>query len=45
MPEAFLWVLEESHRARRFYERNGWRPTGERAQTPAPPRPTKLDSI
>jgi len=40
--EAFLWVLEENRRARRFYERNGWEPTGERATTPAPPHPIKL---
>lgn len=26
---AWLWVFEENHRGRRFYERNGWVPTGE----------------
>ena len=26
---AFLWVLDENPRARRFYEREGWRPDGE----------------
>jgi len=40
--EAFLWVLEKNRRARRFYERNGWEETGERATTPAPPHPVKL---
>ena len=28
--EATLWVLEENPRARRFYERAGWRTDGER---------------
>lgn len=27
-PRAVLWVLEENDRARRFYERGGWRPDG-----------------
>lgn len=27
---AVLWVLEENERARRFYERGGWRPDGTR---------------
>ena len=27
--QAHLWVLEENHRARRFYERRGWRLTRE----------------
>jgi GNAT superfamily N-acetyltransferase len=27
--EATLWVVEENARARRFYEREGWEPTGE----------------
>ncbi|MFJ8577036.1 GNAT family N-acetyltransferase [Micromonospora sp. NPDC093277] len=27
---AVLWVLEENASARRFYERGGWAPTGER---------------
>jgi GNAT superfamily N-acetyltransferase len=26
---AVLWVLEENERARRFYDRGGWRPDGE----------------
>ncbi|MEV4638451.1 GNAT family N-acetyltransferase [Actinoplanes sp. NPDC049548] len=29
-PDLRLWVLEENHRARRFYERAGLRATGER---------------
>ena len=28
---AVLWVLEQNHRARRFYEREGWWPDGARA--------------
>ena len=31
-PEATLWVLEPNHRARAFYEREGWKPDG-RAET------------
>ncbi len=27
---AFLWVVEDNPRARRFYEREGWRPDGTR---------------
>jgi GNAT superfamily N-acetyltransferase len=30
---ATLWVLEENVRARRFWERRGWRPTGERDES------------
>lgn len=26
--KAVLWVVQENDRARRFYERNGWRPDG-----------------
>jgi GNAT superfamily N-acetyltransferase len=28
--EAALWVLRDNHRARRFYERDGWHPDGTR---------------
>jgi ribosomal protein S18 acetylase RimI-like enzyme len=28
-----LWVLEENHAARRFYERHGWRPDGGEKKT------------
>jgi putative acetyltransferase len=34
-----LSVLEENHRARRFYERRGWRPDGRQTRTPFPPHP------
>ena len=30
---ATLWVLEANARGRRFWERRGWRPTGERDET------------
>ena len=30
--EAFLWVLEDNPRARRFYEREGWELDGERKE-------------
>ena len=36
---AHLWVLEENHRARRFYERRGWRPSGETRVVEYPPHP------
>jgi GNAT superfamily N-acetyltransferase len=34
-----LSVLEENHRARRFYERRGWWLDGRRMRTPFPPHP------
>ena len=34
-----LWVLEENTRARRFYERLGWRENGETRVVPYPPNP------
>ena len=34
-----LWVLEENTRARRFYERRGWRENGETRVVPFPPNP------
>jgi GNAT superfamily N-acetyltransferase len=37
-----LWVLEQNHRARRFYSRLGWRPDGRRQPTPFPPYPTEV---
>lgn len=37
--EIHLWTLEENHRARRFYERHGWRPNGETRVVPYPPNP------
>jgi GNAT superfamily N-acetyltransferase len=40
--ECWLWVLEENHRARAFYERRGWRPSGETRRTHFPPQPRAL---
>ncbi len=37
--EVRLWTLEENHRARRFYEKRGWRPNGETRVVPFPPHP------
>jgi RimJ/RimL family protein N-acetyltransferase len=34
-----LWVLEENGRARRFYERRGWRENGHTRVVPFPPNP------
>jgi GNAT superfamily N-acetyltransferase len=34
-----LWVLEENARARRFYERRGWRENGQTRVVPFPPNP------
>ena len=34
-----LWVLEGNERARRFYERRGWRLNGESRLVPFPPNP------
>jgi putative acetyltransferase len=34
-----LWVLEDNLRARRFYERRGWRENGETRVVPFPPNP------
>ena len=38
-PELRLWTLEANHRARRFYERRGWRLNGETRVVPYPPSP------
>ena len=38
-PELKLWVLEENRRARRFYEKRGWRQNGETRVVPYPPNP------
>jgi GNAT superfamily N-acetyltransferase len=40
--DARLWVLEANDRARRFYERRGWRPDGERSHSDFPPYPPTL---
>ena len=34
-----LWVLEQNDRARRFYERLGWRQNGDTRVVPFPPHP------
>jgi GNAT superfamily N-acetyltransferase len=39
---AHLWVLEANARARRFYERHGWQPDGERGRSEYPPYPPTL---
>lgn len=39
---ARLWVLEQNARARRFYERHGWRPDGSRRVVEFPPHPIDL---
>jgi GNAT superfamily N-acetyltransferase len=39
---AHLWVLEANERARRFYERHGWEPDGERSRSEFPPHPATL---
>jgi tRNA dimethylallyltransferase len=36
---ARLWVLEDNARARRFYERRGWRQDGSERVVPFPPNP------
>ncbi len=38
-----LWVLVANHRARRLYERHGWRATGVEQECPWPPHPTELE--
>jgi RimJ/RimL family protein N-acetyltransferase len=37
--EVKLWVLEENRRARRFYEKHGWRRNGESRVVEYPPNP------
>jgi GNAT superfamily N-acetyltransferase len=37
--ELKLWVLEDNRRARRFYEREGWRANGETRVVEYPPHP------
>jgi RimJ/RimL family protein N-acetyltransferase len=38
-----LRVFEANARARRFYERHGWRATGTRSRSPFPPHPELLE--
>jgi RimJ/RimL family protein N-acetyltransferase len=40
---ARLHVFEENRRARRFYEKHGWRATGQRRPTTYPPYPELLE--
>ena len=37
-----LWVLEKNARARRFYERRGWRKNGETRVVEYPPNPLDI---
>jgi RimJ/RimL family protein N-acetyltransferase len=39
---ASLWCLAENPRARRFYERQGWRLNGTERVVPFPPHPRDL---
>lgn len=41
-PELRLWVLAENHRARRFYEKHGWRENGDTRVVPYPPNPVDV---
>lgn len=34
-----LWVFVENHRARRFWEKKGWRSSGRTSRSPFPPHP------
>lgn len=38
-----LWCLEQNHRARRFYERHGWVPTGVSRPSEFPPHPVEVE--
>ena len=41
-PFCKLWVLEDNMRARRFYERRGWRENGETRVVEFPPNPLDI---
>jgi RimJ/RimL family protein N-acetyltransferase len=43
VPSTRLWCLAENHRARRFYERLGWRPTGKEEPETFIPFPVRLE--
>lgn len=43
--EAQLWVQETNRRARRFYERRGWKPDGRRSPVPHPPHPELIGYV
>ncbi|GIE34334.1 hypothetical protein Ait01nite_073790 [Actinoplanes italicus] len=40
---ARLWVLAGNHRARRFYEKVGWKPTGRSVPDDFPPHPELME--
>jgi ribosomal protein S18 acetylase RimI-like enzyme len=42
-PMIRLRVFEANARARRFYEKHGWRATGRRTRTSFPPHPELLE--
>jgi RimJ/RimL family protein N-acetyltransferase len=42
---ARLWVLEENHRGRRFYEKLGWRDSGARSRSPFAPHPAMRELV
>jgi len=43
--ELRLWVLAENRRARAFYEREGWVPTGVTAPAEYPPHPVQVEYV
>ena len=43
VPSRVLWCLRENHRARRFYDRLGWRPTGREKPESFVPFPVLLE--
>jgi GNAT superfamily N-acetyltransferase len=43
VPSRRLWCLRDNHRARRFYERLGWRPTGREKPETFVPFPVLLE--
>ena len=42
-PTARLWVLAGNRRARRFYEKTGWKPTGRSVPDDFPPHPELME--
>ena len=42
-PQPRLWCLADNHRARAFYERLGWAPTGASRPAEWPPHPVELE--
>lgn len=41
--DPWLWVFTENHRARRFYAKHGWYPTGRTRPTAFPPHPELME--